>query len=137
MKCFKDYSFRIFVIYKCNGLKKIFARYEFPLEVVDGHLVEINMYDDDTSSSDEFLGYAAVDVHSSMQTPHFLSKQVLQFWWKSFYLVNLESFWEYVKFWIYRDKDFIKKYLRIAQRFLVWSIEDFFNRVTMFVFHST
>jgi len=42
---------------------------------VDGHLVEINMYDDDTSSSDEFLGYAAVDVHSSMQTPHFLSKQ--------------------------------------------------------------
>jgi len=49
--------------------------YEFPLEVVDGHLVEINMYDDDTGSNDEFLGYAALDVHSAMQTPHFLSTQ--------------------------------------------------------------
>jgi len=49
--------------------------FEYPLEVVDGHLIEVNMFDDDTGSSDEFLGYAAIDVHSAMQQPHFLTNQ--------------------------------------------------------------
>jgi len=50
--------------------------YEFPLELLDGHLVELNMYDDDSSSSDEFLGYAAVDVKNYMQQPNFITAQV-------------------------------------------------------------
>ena len=40
--------------------KTVFYRYEFPLELIDGHVVEVNLYDKDKSSSDEFLGYAAI-----------------------------------------------------------------------------
>jgi len=50
--------------------------YEFPLELLDGHVVEVNMYDDDSSSSDEFLGYAAVDVKNYMQQPNFITAQL-------------------------------------------------------------
>jgi len=50
--------------------------YEFPLELIDGHVVELNMYDDDSSSSDEFLGYAAVDVKNHMQLPNFITSQI-------------------------------------------------------------
>jgi len=47
--------------------------FEFPLEWLDGHMVEINMYDQDSSSADEFLGYAAIDVKNLIQTAHFLT----------------------------------------------------------------
>jgi len=47
--------------------------YEFPLELIDGHVVEVNLYDKDKSSSDEFLGYAAIDVKNFMQQPNFLT----------------------------------------------------------------
>ena len=59
---------------------KIFllSRYEFPLELLDGHILEINMYDKDHSSKDEFLGYAAIDVKNFMQQPHFLTTQITQ-----------------------------------------------------------
>ncbi|XP_023332371.1 extended synaptotagmin-3 [Eurytemora carolleeae] len=50
--------------------------YEFPLELLDGHILEINMYDKDHSSKDEFLGYAAIDVKNFMQQPHFLTTQI-------------------------------------------------------------
>merc|ERR1719244_30294 len=43
--------------------------YEFPLELIDGHVLEVNLYDKDSSSSDEFLGYAAIDVKNFMQQP--------------------------------------------------------------------
>jgi hypothetical protein len=48
-------------------------RYEFPLEEVDGHMVEINMYDKDHTSKDEFLGYAAIDVRNFMQQSSLLA----------------------------------------------------------------
>ena len=41
----------------------------------DGHVVEINMYDMDTTSSDEFLGYAAIDVSSMTQINHQYNNQ--------------------------------------------------------------
>jgi len=47
--------------------------YEFPLELLDGHVIELNMYDYDSSSADEFLGYAAVDVKNYMQVPNFIT----------------------------------------------------------------
>jgi len=41
--------------------------YEFPLELLDGHLLEINLYDYDSSSSDEFLGYCSINVNTFMK----------------------------------------------------------------------
>ncbi len=49
------------------------SRYEFPLEEMDGHMVEINMYDKDHTSKDEFLGYAAIDVRNFMQQSSLLA----------------------------------------------------------------
>ena len=43
---------------------------EWAVEEVEGHLLELNMYDQDTSSSDEFLGYAAVDLTTQTQVTH-------------------------------------------------------------------
>ena len=40
------------------------------VEDVAGHVVEVNMYDHDKMSSDEFLGYAAVDISSMSQIKH-------------------------------------------------------------------
>ena len=48
--------------------------YEFPLEEVDGHVVEVNMYDRDKASSDEFLGYAAIDIKSFSQIKHLFNR---------------------------------------------------------------
>jgi len=66
----KEWSTKV----KKNSIKATWDDwYEFPLEEFDGHVVEVNMYDDDTSSADEFLGYAAIDVKNFMQQPHFLT----------------------------------------------------------------
>ena len=48
--------------------------YEFPLEEVDGHIVEVNMYDKDKMSSDEFLGYAAIDIKTFSQVVHLFNR---------------------------------------------------------------
>jgi Ca2+-dependent lipid-binding protein len=48
-------------------------RYEFPLEEMDGHIVEINLYDKDHGSKNEFLGYAAIDVKNFMQQSSLLA----------------------------------------------------------------
>ena len=48
--------------------------YEFPLEEVDGHVVEVNMYDRDKASSDEFLGYAAIDIKTFSQVKHLFNR---------------------------------------------------------------
>ena len=40
------------------------------VEEAGGHVVEGNMYDRDQLSSDEFLGYAAVDVETMSQVSH-------------------------------------------------------------------
>ena len=40
------------------------------VEDVTGHVVQVNMYDQDKMSSDEFLGYAAVDMSSMAQIKH-------------------------------------------------------------------
>jgi hypothetical protein len=40
---------------------------------MDGHMVEINMYDKDHTSKDEFLGYAAIDVRNFMQQSSLLA----------------------------------------------------------------
>eukprot|EP00092_Neocalanus_flemingeri_P008919 GFUD01009594.1.p1 GENE.GFUD01009594.1~~GFUD01009594.1.p1 ORF type:complete len:558 (-),score=154.47 GFUD01009594.1:168-1682(-) len=48
--------------------------YEFPLEEVDGHVVEVNMYDRDKASSDEFLGYAAIDIKTFSQIKHLYNR---------------------------------------------------------------
>ena len=48
--------------------------YEFPLEEVDGHVVEVNMYDRDKMSSDEFLGYAAIDIKTFSQVKHLFNR---------------------------------------------------------------
>ena len=48
--------------------------YEFPLEEVDGHVVEVNMYDKDKMSSDEFLGYAAIDIKTFSQVVHLFNR---------------------------------------------------------------
>ena len=47
--------------------------YEFPLEELDGHIVEVNMYDKDKMSNDEFLGYAAIDIRTFSQVKHLLT----------------------------------------------------------------
>ena len=47
--------------------------YEFPLEELDGHIVEVNMYDKDKMSKDEFLGYAAIDIRTFSQVKHLLT----------------------------------------------------------------
>lgn len=47
--------------------------YEFPLEEMDGHIVEINLYDKDHGSKNEFLGYAAIDVKNFMQQSSLLA----------------------------------------------------------------
>ena len=49
------------------------TRYEFPLEEMDGHIVEINLYDKDHGSKNEFLGYAAIDVKNFMQQSSLLA----------------------------------------------------------------
>jgi Ca2+-dependent lipid-binding protein len=49
------------------------SRYEFPLEEMDGHIVEINLYDKDHGSKNEFLGYAAIDVKNFMQQSSLLA----------------------------------------------------------------
>ena len=43
---------------------------EWAVEEVEGHLLELNMYDQDTSSTDEFLGYAAVELSTLAQVTH-------------------------------------------------------------------
>ena len=48
---------------------------EWLVEHVDGHVVEVNVYDMDTTSSDEFLGYAAIDVSSMTQVSHQYNNQ--------------------------------------------------------------
>ena len=48
---------------------------EYLVEEVDGHVVEVNMYDRDTPTSDEFLGYAAIDVSSMTQINHQYNNQ--------------------------------------------------------------
>ena len=48
--------------------------YEFPLEEVDGHVVEVNMYDRDKMSSDEFLGYAAIYIKTFSQVKHLFNR---------------------------------------------------------------
>ena len=48
---------------------------EWVVEEVDGHVVEVNMYDRDSTSSDEFLGYAAIDVSSMTQINHQYNNQ--------------------------------------------------------------
>ena len=49
---------------------------KWAVEEVEGHLLELNMYDQDSSSTDEFLGYAAVDLTTLAQvTHHFNSAQ--------------------------------------------------------------
>ena len=40
------------------------------VEDVAGHVVEVNMYDKDKMSSDEFIGYAAVDITTKSQIKH-------------------------------------------------------------------
>ena len=40
------------------------------VEEAGGHVVEVTMYDRDQLSSDEFLGYAAVDVETMSQVSH-------------------------------------------------------------------
>lgn len=50
--------------------------YEFPLEEVDGHIVEVNMYDRDKISTDEFLGYAAIDIKTFSQVKHIFNRGV-------------------------------------------------------------
>merc|ERR1719244_346691 len=68
----KEWSTKV----KKNSIKATWDDwYEFPLEEFDGHVVELNLFDDDTSSADEFLGYAAVDVKNFMQQPNFLTPQ--------------------------------------------------------------
>ena len=44
--------------------------HEWLVEEMEGHLLELNMYDQDTSSSDEFLGYAALDLATLTQATH-------------------------------------------------------------------
>jgi Ca2+-dependent lipid-binding protein len=48
--------------------------YEFPLEEIDGHIVEVNMYDRDKMSKDEFLGYAAIDIKTFSQVKHIFNR---------------------------------------------------------------
>ena len=40
------------------------------VEEAGGHVVEVTMYDRDQLTSDEFLGYAAVDVETMSQVSH-------------------------------------------------------------------
>jgi len=44
--------------------------HEWLVEELEGHVVELNMYDQDSSSSDEFLGFAALDLATLSQTSH-------------------------------------------------------------------
>jgi len=48
--------------------------YEFLLEELDGHIVEVNMFDKDKASSDEFLGYAGIDIKTFSQKNHIFNQ---------------------------------------------------------------
>ncbi len=71
---YKEFKIKILYI-SVTILSKLIGwfRYEFPLEEMDGHMVEINMYDKDHTSKDEFLGYAAIDVRNFMQQSSLLA----------------------------------------------------------------
>jgi len=43
---------------------------EWMVEEIEGHVLEVNIFDKDSGSSDEFLGYSAVDLSSMTQIAH-------------------------------------------------------------------
>ena len=54
-----------------NSIEASFDEWmEWLVEEPTGHLLEINLYDQDHASSDEFLGYAGLDVMDMVQVQH-------------------------------------------------------------------